>query len=251
MPFKGTVRMHLCPEPSLATILFFHKVFGLMRAAMREGLRRFKVTLATPSAGPRFSPRMPRRLVSPAEDLPPGFRYQPDFLTEAEERALLAELARLELQPFEFRGYTARRRVVEYGWEYDFGSRQATRAAPIAPFLLPLRERAARFAGLFPELLVEAVVTEYLPGAPLGWHRDVPQFETILGISLGSAGRMRFKPYRGEGKLVSAMLEPRSLYVIQGDARWKSQHSMPPVETTRHSITFRTLREKKKQKDAA
>jgi len=193
---------------------------------------------------------MARRVASRPEELPAGFRYQPEFLTQEEERDVLEHIARLEFQPFNFRGYVARRRVVEYGWEYDFDSRSASEAPPIADFLLPLRERAARFAGIVPELLVEAVVTEYPMGAPIGWHRDVPQFELIIGISLGSAGRMRFKPYRGEGKLVSVNLEPRSIYVIQGEARWKFQHSMPPVETTRHSITFRTLREKK-QTDAA
>jgi alkylated DNA repair dioxygenase AlkB len=193
---------------------------------------------------------MSTRRASRAEELPEGFRYRAEFLTEAEERELLDEIARLEFQAFEFHGYTAKRRVVEYGWEYDFGSREASAAPPIPGFLLPLRERAAAFAGLSADSLVEAVVTEYPSGAPIGWHRDVPQFETIVGISLGSAGRMRFKPYRAEGKLVSAILEPRSIYVLAGPARWRFQHSMPAVEAIRYSITFRTLREKRRREAA-
>jgi alkylated DNA repair dioxygenase AlkB len=189
------------------------------------------------------------RLSSPAE-LPEGFSYRPAFLTAEEEAALLRDLQALAFAPFDFHGYTARRRIVEYGWEYDFGSRKASTAPPLPDFLLPLRDRAATFAGLAPEALVEAVVTEYPPGAPIGWHRDVPQFEVIVGISLAGAARMRLKPYRAEGKLVSLLLEPRSIYVMRGVARWKFQHSIPAVEALRYSITFRTLRVKQ-EKDAA
>jgi alkylated DNA repair dioxygenase AlkB len=112
-------------------------------------------------------------------------------------------------------------------------------------FLLPLRDRSAAFADFPPDSLVEAVITEYPPGAPIGWHRDVPQFEVIIGISLAAPCRMRLKPYRAEGKLVSVILEPRSLYIMSGPARWKFQHSIPAVEALRYSITFRTLRKKK------
>jgi alkylated DNA repair dioxygenase AlkB len=174
-------------------------------------------------------------------NLPAGFRYQAEFLSRDEERELTDRLARLEFQPFDFHGYIAKRRIVEYGWEYDFGSRKASVAPPIADFLLPLRERAAKFAGVPPEAIVEAVATEYPPGAPIGWHRDVPQFDVILGISLGTAARLRLKPYCAPGKLVAITLEPRSLYIMQGDARWKYQHSIPALKELRYSITFRTL----------
>jgi len=179
--------------------------------------------------------------------MPEGFVYCPDFLTVDEEAALLRRFRTLPFAPFDFHGYTAKRRIVEYGWEYDFGSRQASATQPIPEFLFPFRDRAANFAGLAPDTIVEAVVTEYPPGAPIGWHRDVPQFETILGISLASACRMRLKPYKGEGKLVSIVLEPRSLYVISGPARWKYQHSIPALPTLRYSVTFRTLRERARE----
>src|SRR5581483_8616138 len=161
--------------------------------------------------------------------LPNGFLYAPDFLTAGEEAELLSRFRELPFAPFDFHGYIAKRRIVEYGWEYDFGTRKATTAQPLPDYLIPLRERAAATAGIAPQDVVEAVVTEYPPGAPIGWHRDVPQFETVIGISLASAGRMRFKAYKAEGKVVSIILEPRSLYVMSGAARWKFQHSIPAL----------------------
>ncbi len=184
-------------------------------------------------------------------ELPEGFVYRPEFLSEAEERELLREIGKLEFQPFDFHGYIAKRRIVEFGWEYDFGTHKTSTTREIPPFLQLLRERAAQFAGTDSESLVEAVVTEYPAGAPIGWHRDVPQFELIIGISLASACRMRLKPYRRVGKLVSIILEPRSAYIMRGTARWECQHSIPAVEELRYSITFRTLRERRSRKDAA
>ena len=178
--------------------------------------------------------------------LPPGFSYSPGFLTESEQRDLIQVIESLPFYPFEFQGYTAKRRIVEYGFEYDFARRKTAGANPIPDFLLPLRDKAAALAGVPGEAMFEAVVTEYPPGAPIGWHRDVPQFEIIVGISLGSSSRMRLKPYKAEGKLVSVTLEPGSAYVIRDDARWKYQHSIPPVKKLRYSITFRTLRAKTK-----
>lgn len=185
-----------------------------------------------------------------APELPEGFVYQPDFLSAAEEQALLKQLQTLDFQPFNFQGFIAKRRVIEYGYEYDFTSRKASPASPIPEFLLPLRERAARFAEVDAADVVECVLHEYPKGAPIGWHRDVPHFEIIIGISLLSACRMRLKPYRSQGKIVSVILDRRSVYVMHGPARWKYQHSIPEVEELRYSITFRTLRNKARMKTA-
>lgn len=185
---------------------------------------------------------MARRVHISDADLPEGFVYRPGFLCAEEEQQLLAEFAMLDFRAFEFQGYTAKRRIIEYGYEYDFSRRKASAAPPIPEFLFPFRDRAAVFAAVAPHEIVECVITEYPPGAPIGWHRDVPQFESIIGISLGSACRMRLKPYRAEGKLLSVILEPRSVYLMQGAARWKFQHSIPAVEQLRYSMTFRTLR---------
>jgi alkylated DNA repair dioxygenase AlkB len=180
------------------------------------------------------------RVVAPPE----GFVYQPDFLAPEEQEQLLRTIRQLDFHPFDFHGYLAKRRIVEYGYAYDFSSRQARGTWAIPDFLHPLRDRAAAFAQVAPDEIVEAVVTEYPAGAPIGWHRDVPQFGTIIGISLASSSRMRLKPYKKEGKVFSVILEPGSIYLMRGPARWQYQHSIPPVKQLRYSVTFRTLRGK-------
>jgi alkylated DNA repair dioxygenase AlkB len=175
-------------------------------------------------------------------ELPEGFSYRSEFLSIQEEEELLRHFQHLEFHAFNFQGYIAKRRIIEYGFEYDFTSRRATAAQSIPEFLKPFQKRAAMWAGFGPQDIVEAVITEYTTGAPIGWHRDVPQFEMIIGISLNSSCRMRFKPYKREGKIVSLTLEPRSAYLMRGAARWKYQHSIPASTALRYSITFRTLR---------
>ena len=180
---------------------------------------------------------------SPSE-LPDGFLYRPEFISSEEENSLLRKIATLEFQAFNFHGYIAKRRIVEYGFEYDFTSRQAETARPLPAFLDPFRVRAAAWAGIHGDEIIESVITEYSPGSPMGWHRDVPQFEIIIGISLKSSCRFRLKPFRGEGKIVATSLEPRSAYILRGGARWQYQHSIPAVKTLRYSITFRTWKSK-------
>src|SRR4051812_14956822 len=180
-----------------------------------------------------------------AADLPEGFRYSEEFIAVAEHDDLLSRFATLEFRVFNFQGYVAKRRIIEYGFEYDFSSRKAASAPAIPEFLSPLKQRAADWAGINSDKIIEAVITEYSPGAPIGWHRDVPQFEIIIGISLGSSCRMRLKPYKREGKIVSTILQPRSVYMMSGAARWSLQHSIPAVKELRYSITFRTLKSKK------
>lgn len=174
--------------------------------------------------------------------LPPGFAYEENFLSLEEERGLLEHIRELPFRPFEFQGYAARRRVVSFGYEYNSSRRQASPTEGIPGFLNEVRIRSAQWSGLDADELVECIVTEYPAGAPIGWHRDFPKFEDVLGISLHSRCRMRFKPYEGEGGIASAWLEPRSIYAMRGDARWKFQHSIPDVEDLRYSVTFRTLR---------
>jgi len=187
---------------------------------------------------------MPRKNNPSPADLPEGFLYHLEFITHDEEAALLSQFAKLDFQAFDFHGYIAKRRIVEYGFEYGFTSRQAQAARPLPPFLNPFRNRAAEWAGINAGEIIESVITEYGPGSPIGWHRDVPQFEIIIGISLKSSCRFRFKPYRHEGKIVSVTLEPRSAYILGGPARWNFQHSIPAVKSLRYSITFRTWRHK-------
>jgi alkylated DNA repair dioxygenase AlkB len=175
--------------------------------------------------------------------LPDGFRYQPDFITPADEVALLAHLPDLDFKPFDFHGYQGKRRVVYFGWRYDFTAGKLGQAEPIPEFLLSLRDKAAGFAGLAPDALGHVLINEYQPGAPIGWHRDRPQFEDVVGVSLGAPGTFRFRRKSGSGWERKALtVEPGSAYLLRGLARTEWEHSLPPADALRYSITFRSLK---------
>jgi alkylated DNA repair dioxygenase AlkB len=177
-------------------------------------------------------------------DDPEGFRYQPGLLSLADEAALLARVRELPFRAFEFHGYTGKRRVVSFGWKYDFAGRQLSKAAPIPDFLLDLRASAAAFATLPTHALQQALVTEYSPGAGIGWHRDKPVYGQVVGISLLAPCVFRFRRAAGNTwARIKVTVAPRSAYLLRGPARTLWEHSIPPVSLLRYSITFRTLRE--------
>jgi alkylated DNA repair dioxygenase AlkB len=216
-------------------------------------------------------------LLEAAASLPQGFLYRPELLMPEEESELAARFAELKLREFEFHGYLGKRRVVSYGLRYDFADGKVHLGEPIPDFLLPLRARAAAFAGLACEVLEHALVTEYTPGAAIGWHRDRPVYGDVIGVSFLSSCRFRFRrrgdlhphppplagegarrppqphppPQAGEGRVgvghlgwerQAAILEQRSAYLLRGAARCDWEHSIPPAEELRYSVTFRTLR---------
>jgi alkylated DNA repair dioxygenase AlkB len=175
--------------------------------------------------------------------LPEDFVYQAQFITEDEEHALLDGIRQLTLEDAKYREYTARRRVAYFGFDYDFSKNRLGEAAPMPAFLHPLREKMARWMDIAPDAFVHALVSEYRPGTPLGWHRDAPDFDRVAGVSLGGRARMRFRRYPpGKDKPLVLDLEPRSAYQMNGASRWRWQHSIPPTPELRYSITFRTLR---------
>jgi len=174
--------------------------------------------------------------------LPEGFIYQPEFLEQADEAVLLHQIKQLALEDAKYREYTARRRVAYFGFDYDFSTNRLGEAAPIPAFLYPLRERIAQWMGLAPAELVHALVSEYRPGTPLGWHRDAPDFDRVAGVSLGGWARMRLRPYPWQKeKPLELELAPRSAYQMNGPARWRWQHSIAATRELRYSITFRSL----------
>ena len=175
--------------------------------------------------------------------LPEGLAYREDFLTHDEEASLLAVFAHLPFREATFQQYTARRRVVRFGRDYAAGAGQWIDGEPLPDWLAALRARVARAGDVDESAFVHALVTEYRPGTPIGWHRDKPEYGRVFGISLGSACRMRFRPFdrRDDRTAVIALeLAPRSAYVLQDDIRWRCQHSIPPAKALRYSITFRT-----------
>lgn len=174
--------------------------------------------------------------------LPPGFRYEPDFVSPPEERDLAAALGGVAFSEVRMRGVAARRRTAHFGWIYGYESWRIEPGPPLPAFLEPLRARAAGLVGVEPEALAETLLTEYTPGAGIGWHRDAPMFGLVIGISLIAACRFRFRRGRAGRGGPEIVLAPRSVYVLDGAARWQWQHSIPPAKDLRYSITFRTLR---------
>jgi alkylated DNA repair dioxygenase AlkB len=180
--------------------------------------------------------------------LPAGFRLAPEFLTPAEEAALLAVIRELPFQEAQYKQYTARRRIVSYGGSYDFSSNELRPAGAVPEFLRDLRARIAAWIGIPSADLSHALIAEYQPGTQLGWHRDVPDFEWVTGVSLGGGARMRLRRYphrKGSRDRALALdLEPRSAYAMTDEARWAWQHAISPTKALRYSITFRTLAER-------
>ena len=172
----------------------------------------------------------------------PGLGYQEPFLTAEEETALIAYIDEQPLAPFEFQGWLGKRLTASLGWHYDFGSSSLDQADPIPEWLLPIKLRSAKFAGLNDDELVQALLIRYDPGAGIGWHRDRSVFEHVVGISLGQPATMRFRRRLEKGyQRVSAPLAPRSIYHLTGEARHDWEHSIAAMEVTRWSITFRSL----------
>jgi alkylated DNA repair dioxygenase AlkB len=173
--------------------------------------------------------------------------YALDVLDAATEAELLGTIATLPFHEAKYREYTAKRRTVSYGASYDFTSNRPLPAPPVPEWLWPLRARVAAWTGMSAADFGFALVTEYQPGTQLGWHRDVPNFEHVVGVSLAGVARMRFRPWppSGDGPRRAAFsldLQPRSAYVLRGPARWRWQHAISPTKVLRYSITFRTAR---------
>jgi alkylated DNA repair dioxygenase AlkB len=174
--------------------------------------------------------------------LPEGFRYTPDVVTSDEELALVSELENLPFKEFDFQGFLGKRRVVSFGWRYDFNGGAFQKIEPLPSFLSPLQERAATFANLGAGAIEHALITEYREGAAIGWHKDRPVFDDVIGISLLSPCNFRFRKRSGEKwERRSIITEPRSIYLLRGPSRTEWEHSIPGVNALRYSITFRTL----------
>jgi len=179
------------------------------------------------------------------EPLIAGLRYEEDLISEAEEKTILDRLMTLELAPFRFHGFVGNRKTQSFGWRYDFDDASFTRTEAIPEWLQPVRERAARIAGVQPHDFVHVLLARYDPGAGIGWHRDRDVFDKVVGISVNTAATLRFRQRTGSGfRRASLRVEPRSAYLISGESRWEWEHSIAPGDQLRFSITFRTLSEK-------
>jgi alkylated DNA repair dioxygenase AlkB len=177
-----------------------------------------------------------------ATSLPEGLSYQEDVVSAAEEKQFLAAIPALPFKPFEFHGHLANRRVVSYGLRYDYGGRRLRESEAVPDFLVPLREKAAAMAQLPAKTFVQALVSEYAPGAGIGWHRDKGVFADVVGLSFCAPCLLRLRRKEGAGwRRFSTMVQPRSGYLLRGAARHEWEHSIPPVDVLRYSVTFRSL----------
>jgi alkylated DNA repair dioxygenase AlkB len=188
-------------------------------------------------------------LFQASAQVPDGFIYRPNFIAEVEERQLILEIEKIQLEPFKYYQFTGKRRTLSFGWEYEFGKSEITTAPEIPGFLLPLRARAGELFGIDPNTLVQVTVIEYSTGSPIGWHRDIPHFGVVVGISLAGPCRMKFRKYdrtrakkSARGEILTIELQPRSIYLMSGASRESWQHSIPPVKELRYAIMMRTLR---------
>jgi alkylated DNA repair dioxygenase AlkB len=171
-----------------------------------------------------------------------GFKYQPDFMSPEEERFLLKHIVPLPFREFEFQGFTGKRRVFSFGWRYDFNGGGLSNAEEMPDFLAAIRARAESFAEIAPGSLQQVLITEYPPGAAIGWHKDRSVFGDVVGISLMSACTFRLRLKAGHRwQRRKLTIEPRSVYLLRGPARSDWEHSIPGVDSLRYSITFRNV----------
>jgi alkylated DNA repair dioxygenase AlkB len=182
---------------------------------------------------------------APDQRLPRGFKYQPEVIEPGEERELIRSIEQTPLKEFEFQGFLGKRRVVSFGWRYDFNGGGLRKTDDIPDVVLPARAKAAAFAGLKPKALQQVLITEYRPGVQIGWHKDRSVFGEVVGISLLSpcTFRLRRKVQSGAWERVAIAAAPRSAYLLAGPSRTEWEHSIPPVDALRYSITFRNFKE--------
>ncbi|MEG3087632.1 alpha-ketoglutarate-dependent dioxygenase AlkB [Sphingomonas sp. PB4P5] len=180
-----------------------------------------------------------------APALPAGLSCADDVLSESEESALLAQFATVAVTPFKFQGWLGKRETASFGWRYDFEDASFGPTEAIPDYLLPLRARAAAFADVPEDDLVQAMVTRYDPGAGIGWHRDRPVFDHVIGISLANAATLRLRRRTPDGfERAHLPLPRRSIYRLSGAVRHAWEHSIAAMDVPRWSITFRTLSDK-------
>ena len=181
-----------------------------------------------------------------------GLSYREALIDASEEAELLRHIERVELAPFRFQGWEGKRLTRTFGWRYDFDERSFAPADPFPSWLAPLQAKAAQFAKVDPKEFVHALVTRYDPGAGIGWHRDRPQFGKVVGITLAGPAKLRFRLRQGSGfRRANLELEPRSAYLLSGEARAIWEHGIAAHDALRHSITFRTLSDRGKEAASA
>ena len=181
-------------------------------------------------------------LFSNPSPAPGGLRYQPDFISKRDERELVARIRSLPLEPFQFGAFEGKRRVASFGWRFDYSQQKLVKAKDLPAWIAPVIARVEAWQGLAVTAIRQVLFTEYDVGTGIGWHRDKPHFDQVFGLSLLSACKFRFRRKTEDGwERYTLQAEPRSLYLMSGESRHVWEHSIPPVEMVRYSVTFRTM----------
>jgi alkylated DNA repair dioxygenase AlkB len=174
---------------------------------------------------------------------PNGLRYAPEFIPVETERELIARISQLPLKPFQFGAFEGNRRVKSFGFRYDYTKQALEASEPIPEWLVSVARAIERFSDLAEGSVRQVLCTEYDVGVGIGWHRDKPHFDKVFGLSLAAPCKFRFRRRAAGGwERFTLNAERRSLYVLDGQARQSWEHSIPGVEKSRYSITFRTMR---------
>jgi alkylated DNA repair dioxygenase AlkB len=178
--------------------------------------------------------------------LPAGFHYYPGFLNEEEEEILLAEIKSFDLRQMKFHEFEAKRKVISFGKGWSFTEQALKEGDPIPPAFDFLTNKIAAKLNIETTSIAQFLITEYPVGSVINWHRDAPPFEMVAGVSLLSDCTFKLRPHakekQGRKSTISMMVEKRSLYCMQGEAKTQWQHSTAPVSSIRYSLTFRTVK---------
>jgi alkylated DNA repair dioxygenase AlkB len=194
-------------------------------------------TLFQDASGDLFEPMLA------VASAPAGFRYAPELILPTAEQGFVAQFEALPFKPFDFHGHQGNRRIVSYGYRYDYAGRTLRKSEAMPEFLRSLRDVASQFSGIAADKLEQALVTEYAPGAGIGWHRDKPMFEDVVSLSFMAPCVLRLRQQDGTGwRRQSAEIAPRSGYLLHGSVRSEWEHSIVPMDVLWYSVTFRSFR---------
>jgi alkylated DNA repair dioxygenase AlkB len=183
-------------------------------------------------------------LFSIPPSFPKGFKYIDSFLSPDEEKELYEQIRSLPFHTFNFHGFQAKRKVVSFGYDYNFDKKALIKGKEIPSEFKAFIRKVANQIHLHGKEFAEILVTEYPVGSVINWHRDAFPFDLIAGVSLLSDCIFRLRPYdklNGD-KIISFPVTRGSLYIMEGESRYHWQHSIAPVKKIRYSITLRTLK---------
>jgi alkylated DNA repair dioxygenase AlkB len=174
-----------------------------------------------------------------------GLQYVPEYLDRETHDRLLAAV---DLHPWQM---SVDHGVQVYGYHYNHAKRAGYRIGELPPWAGDLAVRLWR-DGLLPNVPDQMVANDYRPGSGIFAHVDQAAFgNTIASVSLGSTCVMQFSNTEVE-RMEELLLEPRSVLILSGEARWAWKHEIPAravdmwrtqerPRSRRVSLTFRVM----------